>query len=69
MTPYYILTAEYQGRKNSVTLQAENDEDAIVTASFRVISYAYPNVALWAKGAITLTDNTGRVVKTMDAKQ
>jgi hypothetical protein len=29
---------------------------------------AYPNIALWAKGEITLTDSDGVIVQTMAAK-
>lgn len=68
MRPYYTLTAELDGRRNSVTIDATDDADAILTATFRVLSLAYPNVALWARGAITLADANGRVIQTMDAK-
>ena len=68
MRTYYTLTAELDGRRNSVTIDATDDADAILTATFRVLSLAYPNVALWARGAITLTDANGRVIQTMDAK-
>lgn len=68
MRPYYTLTAELNGRRNSITIDAKDDADAILTATFRVLSLAYPNVELWARGAITLTASDGRVIQTMDAK-
>jgi len=68
MNTRYKLTARLNGRRNSVTIYAADDADAILTATFRVMSLAYPNVELWARGAITLTDGKGRVIQTMDAK-
>jgi len=64
----YTLTAELDGHRKSVTVHATDDADAILTGTFRVLSLAYPNVALWARGAITLTDADGRIIQTMDEK-
>lgn len=64
----YYLTAKYDGDSETVTLDAHDDNDAIASGSFRVMSLAYPNVALWAKGEITLTNSDGVVIQTMAAK-
>jgi len=64
----YYLTAELDGDIETVELYANRDCDAIATGSFRVMSLAYPNVTLWAKGKITLRDDNGKVVKVMEAK-
>jgi len=64
----YYLSAELDGTIHTVSLDATCDGDAIVAGSLRVMSLAYPNVALWAKGEITLTDSEGLVIHTMSAK-
>lgn len=64
----YQLTAERDGLTETVTIEARNDADAIANGSFRVMELAYPNVELWAKGAITLTDAKGVIVQTMAEK-
>jgi len=64
----YYLSAELDGDIQTVELDATCDGDAIVAGSLRVMSLAYPNVALWAKGEITLTDSDGLIIQTMAAK-
>lgn len=64
----YTLTAELGTESETVAIRADDDRDATFTAIARIMELAYPNVALWARGAITLADSRGRVVRTMDAK-
>lgn len=64
----YHLTAEYDGETESVTIEARNDAQATLEGIGEVMTRAYPNVTLWAKGAITLTDSKGQVVQSMEAK-
>jgi hypothetical protein len=64
----YTLTAKYKGDSEVVTLEARNDGDAILTGVGEIMTRAYPNIALWAKGEITLTDSDGVIVQTMAAK-
>lgn len=64
----YTLTAELGDDSETVVIHADDDRDATFSAIARIMELAYPNVVLWAKGAITLADSRGRVVRTMDAK-
>lgn len=64
----YTLTAKYDGDSEVVTLEARNDADAMLAGIHEIMNRAYPNIALWAKGEITLTDSDGVIVQTMAAK-
>ena len=64
----YQLTAEYEGDSETVLLEARNDGEAMLAGISEIMSRAYPDVALWAKGAITLTDSDGVVVNSMAQK-
>lgn len=64
----YFLTANHRGKSRKVGLEAVSDDDAIVTGAIQVMTFAYPNKALWALGEITLTDSNGIVIKKMGLK-
>jgi len=70
------LTAELDGVRRTVPVEFEprryDDPDSVLTAgviaaTFEVIDRASRS-RLWAKGAITLTDEAGTVIETMEAK-
>ena len=64
----YELTAEYEGDSETVLLEARNDGEAMLAGIAEIMNRAYPDVVLWAKGAITLTDSDGVVVNSMATK-
>lgn len=64
----YTLTAKYDGDSETVSVEARNDADAMITAIHEIMNRAYPNVALWAKGEITLADSKGAIIQTMESK-
>lgn len=64
----YQLTAEYEGDSETVSLEARNDGEAMLAGIAEIMTRAYPDVVLWAKGAITLTDGDGVIVNSMAQK-
>jgi hypothetical protein len=66
--PTYTLTAKYEGDSEVVTLEARDDGDAMLAGIDEIMTRAFPDIALWAKGEITLTDSDGVIVQTMAAK-
>lgn len=64
----YLLTARHEREVETVVIEAFSDADAIANASFKVMELAYPNVALWAKGEIELSDTAGVILQSMAAK-
>ena len=68
----YQLTAEYEGDSETVLLDARNDGEAMLAGIAEILNRASyrenPDSALWAKGAITLTDSDGVVVQSMAEK-
>jgi hypothetical protein len=66
--PTYTLTAEHNNEAETVDVIADDDASAMLTAIGEIMTRAYPNVQLWARGEITLTNDRGDVVETMAAK-
>lgn len=64
----YYLTAEHEGTTQVIRIDAVDDASAMLQGIDEVMTRAYPNVDLWAKGAITLTNSNGDVVQSMAAK-
>jgi len=64
----FILRATLSGRTNTVRIEAESDTDAIGVSAMRIMSLAYPNNAMWAKGHIELINDMGVVLREMAAK-
>jgi hypothetical protein len=66
-TKMYRLKATLGTKKKWIHLVAENDSQAIVDAVGYILSEATTK-EVWAKGAITLTNPSGEVIKTMESK-
>lgn len=64
----YYLTANHEGTTQVVRIDATDDAQATLEGIGEVMTRAYPDVALWAKGAITLTNSNGDVIQSMAAK-
>lgn len=63
----YTLTASLPGMTNTVSIQATDDTDAVLTAAFKVLSVA-PASKLWATGLIELRDPDNNVIERMPSK-
>jgi len=63
----YPLTAKLNQRTIVSGVLAEDDEQATIEATFKVLELATDN-KVWAEGAITLSDPEGKVIETMPAK-
>jgi hypothetical protein len=66
----YQLTATIDSTNDEAyVFEASSDEEATITAIDYIMDTAYADKnGPWAKGAITLTDPDGNVLRTMDAK-
>jgi hypothetical protein len=66
----YQLTATIDSNNDEAyVFEASSDEEATMTAIGYIMDTAYADKnGPWAKGAITLTDPDGNVLRTMDAK-
>lgn len=69
----YTLSARLLGKTAQESFTAEDDNDATVTAVFRILENASKRNAngdRWARGRIELlNNNTNTIIKTMEAKQ
>lgn len=63
----YPLTAKLNQKTLVTSVYADNDEQALIEASFRVIDLATNN-QIWAEGEITLSSPEGKVLETMPTK-
>jgi nitrate reductase NapAB chaperone NapD len=63
----YTLTASDNEGKTVVRITAENEEEAIFAGIAKTLDSAIQSER-WAKGRITLTDNTGKLIQEMQAK-
>jgi len=63
----YPLIAKQDKQTIVSGVLAENEEQAIIEATFKVLDLATNN-KVWAEGAITLSDPEGKVLETMPAK-
>lgn len=63
----YKLTAKAEGTQATVSLMAENDTQAMFESIFTILDLASTS-QLWAKGEITLVNNAGEIVNTMEGK-
>jgi hypothetical protein len=63
----YKLKATLGTKKKWVHLVAENDSQAVMDAIGYILDEATTK-EVWAKGAITLTNPSGEVIQTMEAK-
>ena len=66
----YQLTATIDSTNDEAyVFEASSDEESTITAIDYIMDTAYADKnGPWAKGAITLTDPDGNVLRTMDAK-
>lgn len=68
----YTLSARLLGKTAQESFTAENDDDATVTAVFRILENASKRNATgnrWSRGRIELRNNdTNTIIKTMEAK-
>lgn len=63
----YKLTAKGNGTQATVLLMAYNDTDAMFESIFTILDLAMTS-EVWAKGEITLLNNAGEIVNTMEGK-
>ena len=63
----YTLTAVDDVREESVVIDAQESLEATMSAIATILNKAYSD-PLWAKGEITLADDKGRVLQTMERK-
>jgi hypothetical protein len=66
--PSYTLTAKYGGEVETVIIASRDDDYATLDAIGEIMNRAYPDVALWARGEITLANARGDIINTMPAK-
>jgi hypothetical protein len=63
----YTLTASDDEGKTVFRITADNEEEAIFAGIAKTLDSAIESER-WAKGRITLTDSTGKLIQEMQAK-
>lgn len=65
----YTLKAKLNGKTNTKTVWAGNDEVATLEAIGHIMNKAYQDTkSSWAIGEIVLTNDNGDILQTMEAK-